>query len=183
MSRKLAIGRLTAVLGCSVALWAQVPDEAQKAAVTWLATDCDVGENEALDTMLAKHKTPLEPVFLQALAQGPDTQKIAAAQAAAARQFQRRQEALKTGKGLGLSDADLKAARAVTSEQYMAHQKDDFILRYKSRAVAALGIVAGELGKAKLRALAAEDSQSPLRSTAQAALSRLDPQYGRSSKK
>src|SRR5205807_7359306 len=146
------------------ALLGQAPDEAQKAADTWLVKNCDEGEQHELEAILAKYKTQLEPVFLQALDQGPDAKKIAAAQTDAARQFQKRQEALKTAKGLGLSDADLKAARAVTSEQYLAQQKDDFILRYRSQAVAALGVVDGALGKAKLRLLAQDDSQTPLRS-------------------
>lgn len=182
MQRNQAIRGLAAVLACSVALLAQVPDEARKAAATWLAKDCDEAEKRALDSILAKYKTQLEPVFLQALDQGPDARDIAAQQAAAAKQFQRRQEALRTSKGLGLSEADLRVARAGSSEQYVAQQRDDFILRYKSRAVAGLGIVDGERGKAALRALA-KDSHSPLQSSAQAALLRLEPKSGRASKK
>jgi len=182
MPLKQAIRGLAAMLACSAALLAQVPDEARKAAATWLAKDCDEAEKQALDAMLAKYKTQLEPVFLQALNQGPEAPDIAAQQTAAAEQFQKRQEALKTGKGLGLSEADLKAARAVTSEQYLAQQRNDFILRYRSRAAAGLGIVDGEQGKAALRALA-QDTHSPLRSSAQAALLRAEPKQRRAYKK
>ena len=177
-----AIRRLTALLACCAALLAQLPDEARKAAATWLVKNCDEGEKGVLEAILTKYKLQLEPVFLQALDQGPDAQQIAAEQVEAARQFQMRQEALKTGKGLGLSEADLKAARAVTSQQYLAQHQADFILRDRSQAVAGLGIVDGQQGKAALRALA-QDKNSPLQSSAQAALRRLEPPSGRAFRK
>ena len=182
MERYQRIWRAAAVIVCCAALLAQVPDVAQQAATTWLAKDCDEGEKQALDAIIAQFKTPLEPVFLQALADGPSPQQLAAEQAAAAQRFQQRQEALKTGKGLGLSEADLRAARAVTSEEYTRQQMDSFVLRYKSRAVAGLGIVDGEKGRAALVALAA-DTNSPLRSSAQAALRRLAGPQGQYRKK
>jgi hypothetical protein len=163
---------LIGALLCCVVLYGQLPDEAKKAADTWLVKNCDEGDKQSLEPVLEKYKTQLEPYFIQALQKGPDTQQIAAEQAAAAQQFQRLQETLKRGKAAGLRDADMQAGLAVTSQQYLARQKDEFILRYRSQAAAGLGIVDGESGKAALRALV-QDAASPLQSSAQAALDRL----------
>jgi hypothetical protein len=180
----LAIRILAGALACCAALFAQlVPEQARKAADLWLAKDCSEGERNNLEGILAKYKTQLEPVFVRAVQQGPGDKQLAAEDAAAAKQFELRQKALQSGKGTGLSPADLKAAGAESGKSYLARQRADFILRYRSRAVAALGIVDGVQGKAALRALA-QDNTSPLQAGAQAALIRLgEPPAGPAPKK
>ena len=146
-----------------------LPDEARVAPSTWLLRDCDQGESAQLQSTLKKYAAQLEGVFLDALNNGPDDKLLDAVAAAASRRFQYRQEALRTGAGLGLSAEDLQRAREITRDQYLQQQKSDFILRYKSQAVSALGIVAQTKGRAALQALA-RDTKSPLSTSAQQAL-------------
>jgi hypothetical protein len=161
-----------AVLASGAALSAQLPDDAKRAADTWLVKGCDEGDLQKLEPILDKFKTQLELYFIQALRNGPDDAQVSAVQAEAGKQYDRIQKTLDHGKLAGLTDADIQAGRAVTRDQYISRAKDDFVLRYRSAAVAGLGVVDGAGGTAALRALA-NDSSSPLQSSAQAALSRL----------
>jgi len=175
--RSLAICLLAVCAGLNGALAQILPPEAQAAGATWLLKACDVAEQDQLSAVLRKFKQQFEQFFLSALNDGPPAQLLAEQAAEASRRFDLRQEALKTGKGLGLSDAELKAARMVTREQYLAREKDDFVISYKSRAVGGLGVVAGDKGKAVLVALAT-DRNSPLQGSAQQALLQLQAGTG-----
>jgi hypothetical protein len=146
--------------------------EAIKAAQTWLLKDCDVGEQDQLSVILRKYKDQLEPVFINAIKAGPDAQLLAKVEHAASARFDLRQEALKTGRGLGVSADALAAARAMTRQEYIASEKEDFVTGYKSGAIAALGVVGGDNARAVLSALAA-DVNSPLQESAEEALSQL----------
>jgi hypothetical protein len=174
-----------AILGagiCLVKVFAQLPPDAQSAGDTWLRKDCSVGEQDQLSPTLRKFQTQFEAFFLDAFNNGPPAQLVREVETTASKTFELRQGALKTGKGLGLSEADLQALRMVTREQYIAGEKEKYSISYKSRAVAGLGIVAGDRGKAALRALAA-DPLSPLQGIAQDALSQLQPAPGKPSAK
>jgi hypothetical protein len=149
------------------------PAEARITATRWLMKDCQTGEQSRLSDVLAKYKTQLEPLFLTVLNSGPDSQTLADADSAASKRFEARQALLKSGNGTGLNPADLQAARQITRNQYLATERDDFVVGYKSKAAAALGVVAGEKGKAALRAIL-QDGNSPLYGTAQEALRRLE---------
>lgn len=151
---------------------AQLPREAQLAGDTWLSKACDVGEKDQLSDVLRKFKPQFELFFLNALNNGPAPQLLKEIESAASMIYDLRREALKTGRGLGLSETDLQAAQRITREQYAAHEKENFVISYKSRAVAGLGVVAGQKGKEVLRALAA-DRNSPLQISARQALLQL----------
>ena len=164
---------VAAIFSAVPAFSQDVPAEARIAAARWLTKDCQAGEQYRLSDILAKYKTQLEPFFLTLLNSGPDAQTLASADSAASKRFETRQASLKTGNGTGLSPADLQAARQVTRDQYLAAERDDFVVGYKSKAAAALGVVAGDQGKAALRAIL-QDGNSPLYGTAQEALRRLE---------
>jgi hypothetical protein len=103
-------------------------------------------------------------------------------EATASKTFDLRQTVLKTGKTTGLSASDLQAVRMVTREQYVRHEKENFAISYKARAVAGLGIVAGDRGKTALQGLAA-DRLSPLQGIAREALLQLQAAPGKASVK
>ena len=124
------------------------------------------------EAALDRHQAELERFFLYALQQGPDRELMEEFAQAAEQDFQSRQAVLRTGGGLGLSATDLQKARQVTRTQYAGRQRDRFVLRYKSRALAGLGVVGGERSRATLEAVA-RDSKSPLQNTAREALQRL----------
>jgi hypothetical protein len=153
-----------------------LPPEARLAGNVWLLKACDVAEQDRLSAILRNFKTQFEAFFMDALDKGPDAQQLNEAEAAASKVFELRQEKLRTGKGLGLNQAQIQAARMVSREQYLARAKDDFVISYKARAVGGLGVVAGDKGVAVLRALAA-DSNSPLQISAEQALLQLTQPY------
>jgi HEAT repeat protein len=79
---------------------------------------------------------------------------------------------LKRPSSLGLSPQDIEEARKVTRLDFIAQEKKDFDQRFRSQAVAGLGITGGAKAKAELQQLA-KDEKSPLRTTAQQALAEL----------
>jgi hypothetical protein len=169
----LALICATLSFSAGPAVGQDLPAEARIAATRWLMKDCQAGEQYRLSDVLAKFKTQLEPFFLTLLNSGPDSQTLADADSAASKRFETRQASIKSRNGTGLSPADLQAARQITRDQYLATERDDFVVGYKSKAAAALGVVAGEKGKAALRAIL-QEGNSPLYGTAQEALRRLE---------
>jgi hypothetical protein len=157
---------------CAPRAFAQLPPEALTAGETWLRKDCSSGEPDQITPVLRRFKPQFEQFFLNALSSGPPPELIAHVEAAASRVFALRQGVLKTGKGLGLSATNLEYVRSITRQQYVAGERSSFVSHYKYQAVSGLAIVAGERGKAALRALAA-DPGSPLQSVAREALGQL----------
>lgn len=150
----------------------QIGERARAVAVEWLLSNCEMGEGTRVTSRLIEFRAELEPFFLRALQQGPDDKQLSELQRASEARYQQRQELLKSGQRLPLSDDDRKAAQAISREQYLAQEKEDFVLRYKSQAVAGLGIVGGPKAKAVLEPLS-KDEKSPLRGSAQEALKRM----------
>jgi hypothetical protein len=146
----------------------QISERARAVGIAWLLSNCEVGEGTRLTSQLVLFKVELEPFFLQALQQGPDEKQLSDLQRTSEARYQQRQEVLKSGR-FPLKDEDLKAAQSVTREQYMAQEKEDFVLRYKSQAVAGLGIVGGPKARAALVPLS-KDDKSPLKTSALEAL-------------
>lgn len=147
-------------------------EQSQAAAKEWLLDSCDVEEIGAVEQQLRANGPQLEAVFIQAFQNGPDNALVSEVEQAAAKRFDRRQELINSGVNTGLSKEDLETARSVTREQFVARAKDDFINRYKSRALLGLGIVDGPKALEILQQ-AARDEKSPLKSTAEQALIKL----------
>lgn len=179
--RSMGVILLGAAL-CLTRASAQLPPEAQPAGDAWLQKDCSVGEQDRLTPVLQAFKTQFETFFLDALNNGPPAPLLAQVEATASRIFDLRQAMLNSGKSLGLTDADLNALKMMTREQYVAREKQSFVNSYKSRAVAGLGVVAGERGKAALRMIAG-DPHSPRQGLAREALTQLQAAPGKGNTK
>jgi hypothetical protein len=166
-ARKTVRSLATLVLMFSVAIGAPaqtLSNEAREIGVRWLFGTCELGS--PLRDELRKAASPaLETFFLEAAQNGPPAGDIAALERAAGQRYAQRQQTFKRPDGLGLTAEDLAEAQHVTREDFIAQERRDFVLRYQSAAVSALGIVGGERARAELERLAA-DTQSPLRSTA-----------------
>ncbi|HKA01100.1 MAG TPA: hypothetical protein VKE70_31525 [Candidatus Solibacter sp.] len=159
------------LLLCAFLMHGQLPDDAKKAADRWLATDCSQDDEQRLEDALRKYKAQIEPVFVDALRNGPDASRGDAVRLAAAHRFESIQQLLKS-KNSHVTEADRKVWEAMSRDEYINRQVEDFRLRYRSRAAAGLGVVDGEAGRSELRKIA-QDGASPLQSSAQAALLRL----------
>ena len=146
--------------------------QVQSPAQAWLLDSCDVEEAATVESTLRADSAKFEPIFIQAFENGPDGALVAEVEQAAAKRFDRRQEVLNSGVAPGLSKEDLDLARGVTREQFVSQAKDDFVLRYKSQALLGLGIVDGPKALEILQRTA-RDAKSPLKSTAEQALLKL----------
>ena len=140
-------------------------------ATRWLATDCGLGGS--VEDELRRAASPaLEAFFFRALDKGPDSVQMTELEQAAARRYEQRQEALKRPEGLGLSREQLAQAQTISRDSFIAQEKQDFLVRYQSQAVAGLGIIGGPKARARLQSLA-RDEKSPLKGSAQQALARM----------
>ena len=63
-----------AAIGCRPA---PLPEEARVASARWLMTDCGAEEQGNIESVFARHKTELEPFFLEQLKHGPSSQALA----------------------------------------------------------------------------------------------------------
>jgi hypothetical protein len=162
----------TASLATNSAPAQQLSAEAQELVATWLMTNCGVGTEPALEGRLRAMGESLEPAFLEALTQGPSESLLREAEQSAAERFQRRQALLQGDVELGLSEKALDSARRVERNEFVDRQVTDFIARFKSQAVAGLGLVDGPRARRALEELAA-DERSELQSAARRALEQL----------
>jgi len=163
---------LIASLWFTPAAFTQLTPDALRVGQGWLRQDCAVGDQGQVIVLFNRSKADFEQFFLDALKSGPPADLLAQVDSASARLFDLRQEALRSGKTLGLSPANLQYVRQTTKDQYVASERARFVNHYNSQAVSGLAIVAGAQGKAALRALAA-DPRSPLREIARESLARL----------
>ncbi len=148
------------------------PDESRATVNAWLLGNCDVAEEGKLEKELRAFRTQLEPVFLQAFEQGPDSALVKEVEQAAAKRFDRRRELFNSGSTAGLSKEDLEAARSLGRDQFISLAKDDFVISYKSRALLGLGVVDGPKALEVLQKTA-RDEKSPLKGSAEQALIKL----------
>jgi len=167
----LALATLAALPAAFLLAQPSPSPDVRSVALQWLRGECGVGE--APEAKLLQVGSALVDPFLEALEKGPARDDIAEVEASAARRFEARQETLKRGEGLGLSAADLEAARRVTRDEYVARARRDFDSRYRSQAISGIAIVGGAKAKAALERLARDES-SPLRPLAAEALARMD---------
>ena len=135
--------------------------------------NCGLGAEQALEGRLRTLGESLEPGFLEALAQGPSESLLREAELSAADRFQRRQTLLQGDVELGLSEDALESARRVERDQFVNRQVAEFVARYRSQAVAGLGVVDGPRARRALEELAADD-RSELQSVARQALEQLN---------
>lgn len=151
---------------------AQLPTEARDFAIQWLLLTCGTDESPKVVTELTRWGTSLEPFFLAELERGPSSELVADVEKAAAKRYAVRQEVLESELEIGLTPEELELAAKVGQEEFVERAKRDFIARYRSQAVAALGYVGTKQAQEELSRLA-EDESSPLQSSAQVALRKL----------
>jgi hypothetical protein len=169
-ARMIGAAALLLVLGTSV--WGQtLSDEVRALAVRWLFNDCGL-QDSLRDDLRSAANPALEAFFLDAAQKGPDSSQIAEIEKAATQRYELRQQALKRPEGLGLSAQEIEEARKITREDFIAQEKKDFDLRFRSQALAGLGITGGSKAKTELQQIS-KDEKSPLRSSAQQALAQL----------
>ena len=156
---------------------AQVSAEVGALAQVWLLTTCGTGEGGIQIETLDPFASELEPLFLQALAEGPPGALVETSLRAAEARWKAREELLRGEVELGLSDADLEAASSESRQEYLDRSRRSFRASYRSQAAAALGQVGSERARKPLQAVASEEG-SPVQAAAGLALARLQERLG-----
>lgn len=167
-----------ALLPLHVAPAQVIPQEALTFAQNWLLGNCDTGDGQAVARELTKWAPLLEPIFLHALEQGPDSKLLSEVERAAGERYKTRFQLIESGETFGLSEENLKRAGSISQQQFIENAKHDFVVRYKSQALIALGIIGTDRAKVELERLA-NDKESPLQSSAVQALNVLRKRTGR----
>jgi hypothetical protein len=155
-------------------LWAQGLTEPDRELIrTWLLTDCGLGGNSKLEQQVSSRGAILEAPFLEALEKGPPADEIAPVERLARERFDKRQRSLHDpNRRVEMSAADREAYRNITQDAFVSTERANFILRWRTQAIAGLALVGGDKARKALRAVE-RDRSSPLRDNAVAALKRL----------
>jgi hypothetical protein len=168
-------------LSISAIVWAQpaadrqelakLPEDARSTIATWLHQDCGVDELQGLQNRLQRLGLPLEPVFWEAYRLGPTEEERRIFREQSRQRYQERQSHLKTfGERLFGKEETAQLVNA-PEEQYVQRRLDDYVNRYKTAALAGLGIV-GTSPSALLPI--AEDDKNPAQGAAKEALQSIE---------
>lgn len=167
-------------LPLAICLLTPVGVKAQQAALTvdeiaqtWLVLNCGLSPTLVTEEVLATRAEELEPLFLEALREGPSPELTEEARRAAEGRFKARLRVLENSESLGLSLENRRRAEELGREEYLQRQLADLEIRYRAQAVAGLGIVGGPESARVLSELA-QNEESPLQAAAQEALRKLE---------
>jgi hypothetical protein len=161
--------------------WAQVPSDrmellklpvdAQSVVTTWLHQDCGVDELHGLQDRLQQLSLPLEPVFWEAYRLGPTEVERKTFLEETRHRYQERQSHLeKFGERLFGSE-DATQLQNTSEEQYVQRRVDDYVNRYRTAALAGLGVVGTKTSP--LKPIAGDD-QNPAQEAAKEALQSIE---------
>lgn len=145
----------------------QLSAEDSKLLLTWLLTDCSLGESGGLESKLRSRGLVLRAALVDAAEKGPDAQTLANVEREAGKRYEQRSVALNQQQNPITSDAQaLEAARKQTREEFIVREKENLSLRFKGQGVAGLALIGAT---DDLKRIAA-DKNSPVRENARTAL-------------
>lgn len=167
-------GAVWAGLLAAAGVHAQGIPEADRTLIrTWLLTDCGLGESPKLEEQIRSRGAILEAPFLEALDKGPPPDEIAPVERLANERYQKRQQTMNDpNRKVEMSAADLEAWRKITRDDFVGAERSNFILRWRTQAIAGLALIGGDKSRKALRAIA-QNRSSPLRDNAARALKAL----------
>lgn len=113
----------------------------------WLSITCTTGEERELPPAMSEGAARVVPYLFEVVERGPDEAAMRQFEASAIERFGARTTLLAGEAELGLSAADLEAARRRGEGEFLDRARRDFALRYRERAAAALGVLAPQRGE------------------------------------
>jgi hypothetical protein len=108
----------------------------------WLSTTCTTGEEPGLPPVVIEGAARVEPYLQEALEGGPDEAAMRQFEESAIRRLRARAALLAREVPVGLSAEDLEAARRRGEAELLERARQDYSQRYRSRAAAALDVLA-----------------------------------------
>jgi hypothetical protein len=158
--------------------FATVKPEVQVLVQTWLNKNCGAAEQQRLETQLRATGTVLEPVFWEAFRFGPTEQELKEVNGAVAKRYTQRQSWLRQFGDAQMGREETARQLAITERQYADRERAQYTERYKTAAVAALGLIGTKQSEAELTRMA-DDDQNPAQISAQEALKGIRRQRDR----
>lgn len=179
---------ITLILLASTSVGAQTPlerpafsrlgPEAQALVQTWLNKNCGAAEQGAFEKKLIEIGVVLEPVFWEAFRLGPTEQELKSTSAAVATRYGDRQRWLGQFGDAQMGKEETARQRAIPEQQYADREVTQYMERYKSSALAGLGLIGTQQSEVELKCIA-EDDRNPEQTAAQEALKAIGRQRER----
>jgi hypothetical protein len=138
----------------------------------WLLTVDSVGEEGLLEGRLAALGINAEASLIDAARNGPDSAMVANFNTLAGNEF----DFLSTADTSDMTADEIQALSGISRNQFVADETDKYVLKFRSRAVLGLGVVATPGALQVIQALAQDDS-SPLQEFAKLALNRIQASH------
>lgn len=148
---------------------AKLRPEAQVLVQTWLNTNCGAAEQRAFEHQLLEVGSVAEPMFWEAFRLGPTEQEVKTLSAAVAKRYTERQSWLRQFGDVQMGKEETARQLAIPERQYADREITQYTERYKTTALAGLGLIGTQLFEAELKRIAA-DGTHPAQTSAQEAL-------------
>lgn len=149
--------------------FAMLKPEVQVLVQAWLNKNCGAAEHQRIETQLRAIGSVLEPVFWEAFRVGPTAQELQEVDGAAAKRFTERQSWLRQFGDVQMGKEETARQLTISDQQYVDREVAQYIERYKTAALAALGLVGTKRSEAALSRIA-DDNTNFAQISAQEAL-------------
>ncbi|HMS85545.1 MAG TPA: hypothetical protein PKD12_18035 [Nitrospira sp.] len=158
--------------------FATLKPEAQKLVLTWLNTNCGAAEQMAFERKITTFGSVLELAFWEAFRLGPTEQEMNTVSAAVARRYDERQTWLRQLGDLQMGKAETARQLAISGKQYAERELLQYVERYKSAALAGLGLVGTQHIATELTRIA-DDDKNPAQTSAKEAIKGIRQKHSR----
>jgi hypothetical protein len=155
--------------------WAQADEKFELSSFIelWLLDNCDLGEEGLPEKTLLRFGAEAEDFLIEALEKGPDKRLISDLEESLKSKWNTRSAILSSVEGAALDKESLELVRKVTRDEYVALERDSFILRFRDRAIQGLALIGTDNSKNVLERFVL-DKEFPLKKSVKDALKKID---------
>ena len=158
--------------------FAKLRPDAQVLVQTWLNKNCGAAEQRVFEHQLLAVGSVVEPVFWEAFRLGPTEQEVRTLSAAIAKRYDDRQSWLRQFGDAQMGKDETARQLAIPERQYADREITQFTERYKTAALAGLGLIGTQQSEAELKRIA-DDGTNPAQLAAQEAVKGIRRQRDR----
>jgi len=151
--------------------------EEQVLVLDWLNGNCGVGEQSKLEQQLKAIGARLEPVFWEVYRLGPTRQELRNDSAAVIKRYGDRQNWLRQFGEAQMGREETARQLAIPAKQYIDREVGQYAERYKTAALAGLGLIGTSRSERELIRIAG-DEKNPAQTAAREALKTIRQRGG-----
>jgi len=134
--------------------FSKLKPEAQVLVLGWLNGNCGADEQGKFEQQLKDLGAVLEPVFWEAYRLGPTRQELRSDTAAAVKRYADRQSWLRQFGEAQMGRQETERQLAIPEKQYVDREVRQYVERYKTAALAGLGLIGTRQSEAELARIA-----------------------------